>query len=95
MAQSVKHLTSAQVMISRFMGSSPMTDFALTAQILEPTSDSVSPSLLSLRCSYSLSPSKINIKKCFNKWGGNVHFRIDKILSHYFFLKIFLTFVHF
>ena len=45
MAQSVKHLTSAQVVISRFVGSSPVSGSVLTAQNLEPTSDSVSPSL--------------------------------------------------
>ena len=45
MAQSVKHLTSAQVTISRFVGSSPPSGSALTAQSLEPASDSVSPSL--------------------------------------------------
>ena len=45
MAQSVKHLTSAQVMISRFVGSSPTSGSVLTAQSLEPTSDSASPSL--------------------------------------------------
>ena len=44
-AQSVKHLTSAQVMISRFMGSSPASGSVLTAQSLEPASDSVFPSL--------------------------------------------------
>ena len=43
MAQSVKHLTSAQVMISRLVGSSPMSGSVLTAQSLEPASDSVSP----------------------------------------------------
>ena len=44
-AQSVKRLTSAQVTISRFMGSSPASGSVLTAQSLEPVSDSVSPSL--------------------------------------------------
>ena len=44
-AQSVKHLTSAQVMISQFMSSSPTMGSVLTAQSLEPASDSVSPSL--------------------------------------------------
>ena len=44
-AQSVKRQTSAQVMISRFMGSSPSSGSVLTAQSLEPASDSVSPSL--------------------------------------------------
>ena len=44
-AQSVKCLTSAQVMISWFVGLSPMLGSVLTAQSLEPASDSVSPSL--------------------------------------------------
>ena len=44
-AQSVKHLTSAQVKISRSMSSSPALGSVLTAQSLEPASDSVSPSL--------------------------------------------------
>ena len=44
-AQSVKHQTSAQVMISQFMGSSPALGSVLTAQSLEPASDSVSPFL--------------------------------------------------
>ena len=44
-AQSVKHLTSAQVMISRSMGSSPELGSALTAQSLEPALGPVSPSL--------------------------------------------------
>ena len=45
MAQSVELLISAQVMISRSMGSSPASGSVLTAQSLEPVSDSVSPSL--------------------------------------------------
>ena len=44
-AQSVKHLISAQVIISRLMGSSPVSGSVLTAQSLEAASDSVSPSL--------------------------------------------------
>ena len=43
-AQSVKRPTSAQVMISRFVGSGPTSGSVLTAQLLEPVSDSVSPS---------------------------------------------------
>ena len=65
MAQSVEHPTSAQVMIPRFVGSSPALGSVLTAQSLEPASDSVSPSLsapppLALCLSLSLSLSKIN-----------------------------------
>ena len=45
MARSVTCPTSAQVMISRFVGSSPMSGSVLTAQSLEPASDSVSPPL--------------------------------------------------
>ena len=37
--------TSAQVMISRSVSSSPASGSVLTAQSLEPVSDSVSPSL--------------------------------------------------
>ena len=43
--QSVEHPTSAQVMISQLVGSSPALGSVLTAQSLEPASDSVSPSL--------------------------------------------------
>ena len=45
MAQSVKRPTSAQVMISWFVGSSPTSGPVLTAQSLEPPLDSVSPAL--------------------------------------------------
>ena len=44
MAQSVKRPTLAQVMISQFMSSSPASGPVLTAQSLEPASDSA-PSL--------------------------------------------------
>ena len=44
-AQSVKRPTSAQVMISRSVSSGPASGSVLTAQSLEPVSDSVSPSL--------------------------------------------------
>ena len=40
-----KRLTSAQVMISRFVGSSPALGSVLTVQGLEPASNSVPPSL--------------------------------------------------
>ena len=54
----VKCLTSAQVTTSRLMGSSPVSASVLTAQSLEPASDSVSPSLtLPLPCSHSASLS--------------------------------------
>ena len=45
MAQLVKHPTSAQVMISQFVSLGPASGSVLTAQSLEPASDSVSPSL--------------------------------------------------
>ena len=47
-AQSVKRPTSAQVMISRFVGSSPAPGSVLTAWNLEPASGSVSPPLVRL-----------------------------------------------
>ena len=67
MAQSIKHLTLAQVMISWFMGLSPAAGSALTVQSLELASYSVSPALsLSLSAppllvlTLSFSVSKIN-----------------------------------
>ena len=72
MAQSVKCPTSAQVMISRFLNSSPTSSSVLKAQSREPALDSVSPSLsapLLLMLCLSLSLSKINkhLKKHRNK----------------------------
>ena len=67
-AQSVKRLTLAQVMISQFVGLSPVSGLVLTAQSLEPVSDSVSPSLChSSAHSLSLSLSKISKHKFFLK----------------------------
>ena len=70
-AQEVERPTSAQVMISRLVSSSPASGSGLTAQILEPASDSGSlslstplPLMLSLPC---LSKIKRNIKKNFFK----------------------------
>ena len=64
-AQSVKYPTSAQVMISWLVSSSPVSGSVLTAQILEPAWDSVSPSpsdsaWLMLAFSLSLSLSAKN-----------------------------------
>ena len=60
-AQWVKCPTSAQVMISWFMGSSPALGSVLTAQSLEPALDSVSPSRsASSLLTLCLSLSKIN-----------------------------------
>ena len=63
MAPSVERLTSAQAMISQLVGSSPRSGSVLTAQSLDPASDSMSPSLSApplLVLSLSLSLSKIN-----------------------------------
>ena len=60
MAQSVKHLTSVQVMISQFVSSSPILGSVLTARSLELASDSVSSSLLMFCLFFSLSLSKIS-----------------------------------
>ena len=55
-AQSVECPTSAQVMILRSRSLSPALGSVLTAESLEPASDSVSPSLsLPLPCSCSVS----------------------------------------
>ena len=68
-APSVKRLTSAPVMISRFVSSRPASGSVLTAQSLEPVSDSLSPSL-SLTLPHSCSVSlclKNKFKKHKNK----------------------------
>ena len=57
----IKHLTLAQVMISRFVSWSPTSGSVLTAQSLEPASDPASPSFCpSPSRTLSLSFSKIN-----------------------------------
>ena len=53
-ARLVKCLTSAQVMILRFVSLSPMLSSVLTAWSLQPASDSMSLSLSSPTCSLSL-----------------------------------------
>ena len=62
---SVKRPTSSQVVISPVVGLSPMSGCVLTAQSLEPASDSVSPSL-SAPPPVVLCLSKIN--KCQKKF---------------------------
>ena len=60
-AHSVKCVTLAQVMISWFVGSSPISGSVLTAQRLKPASNSVSPSLSATPLpALGLSLSKIN-----------------------------------
>ena len=68
-AQSVKHPTSVQVMISWFVSSRPTSGPVPTAQSLEPASDSVSPSL-SAPPSFTLclSLSLKNKSKCWGAW---------------------------
>ena len=80
MAQSVKRLTSTQVMISWFVSSSPGLGSVLTAQSLGPASDSVSPSLSAPPplCSVSLCLSKIN--KCKKKFKRKNMERISRSL---------------
>ena len=66
MAQLVKHPILAQVMISWFVSWSPTLGSVLTAQSLEPASDSVSPLFAppSRAVSLSLSVSqKLTLKK--------------------------------
>ena len=59
-AQSVEHPTSAQVMISQFVGPSPASGSVLTAPSLEPASGSMCPSLSIPPHSCSVSVSKKN-----------------------------------
>ena len=68
---SVERPTSAQVTISQFVSSSPASGSVLTAQSLEPASDSVSPSLSTpplltfcLSLSQKLMSIKIFLKYC-------------------------------
>ena len=63
MAQLVKHPTSAQDMISWFGGLSPALGSVLTAQSLEACLRFCVPLSLPLPHSWSVSLSKINIKK--------------------------------
>ena len=83
-AQSVKHPTLGQVMISRFVGLSPTSGSVLIAQNLEPASDSLSPSLslplplapcvcLFLNLKYRLK-KKIKKKKGWLSQGPHTHF---------------------
>ena len=67
MAQLVECPTSAQVMISWFMSLRPASGSVLTAQSLEPASDSVSPSLSAPPPDISLCLSKIKINVKTNK----------------------------
>ena len=70
MAQSVKRPTSTQVMISRFVSSSPASGSVLTARSLEPASDSVSPSLSAppplMLCLSLKNKQTLKKKKMFN-----------------------------
>ena len=70
-AQSVKPLTSAQVMISQFVGWSPASGSVLTGQSLDPALDSMSPSLSlplpPLRLSLSLSLESKHFLKMINQ----------------------------
>ena len=68
MAQSVKRLTLAQVMISRSVGSGPASGSVLTAQSLEPASDSVSPLSLCPSPAHALSLSVSKINKNRGAW---------------------------
>ena len=61
--QSVTCLTLAQVMISQFVSSGPMSGSVLTAQSLKPALDSMSPSLCpSFTHALSLSQKLIHVK---------------------------------
>ena len=68
MARLGKHLTSAQVVISQFVGLSPTSGSVLTAQSLEPASDLCLPLSLPLPHWCSVSVSQINIKNFFKEY---------------------------
>ena len=71
--QLIKCPTSTQVMISRFVSSSPASGSVLTAQSLEPASDTVSSFLSVCPPSYSVSlcPSKMH-KFFFKKFQPDI-----------------------
>ena len=77
-AWSVERLTSAQVMISWSVSSSPASGSVWTAQSLEPASDSVSPTL-SLSLSLSLCPCSCSVSLALKN---------KQTLKKNFFLKI-------
>ena len=82
-AQPVKRVTSAQVMTSQFVGLSPTSVSVLTAQSLEPASNSMLSSLSApppLMRARSLSPSlsKINIKKIIKR-------NVELLVPNYYF----------
>ena len=77
MAQLVKHLTSARVMVSQSVNSSPVSGSVLTPQSLELASDSVSPSLsapLPLELCLSLSRPRPQINKHLKKLLKKKHY---------------------
>ena len=89
-AQSIKHLTLAQVMISWFVGLSPVSGCLLTAQSLEPASDSVFSSLSSPPPTHVLCLSKFNkhLKKNFlrqflNLQNKGIFFLIWSLISSF------------
>ena len=74
--------TSAQVMISRFMGSSPTSGPVVTAWSLEPASDSVSlPLSAPLPLMLCLSKINKNVKKNFFKKKGSDRIRFASALA--------------
>ena len=74
---SLEDPTSAQVMISRFVGSSPASGSVPTARGLEPASDSVSPSLCPSPA-HTLSLSLRNYISVKKKWRRKVKERPTK-----------------
>ena len=84
-AQSVKHQTSAQVMISQSVSSSPKSGSVLTAQSLEPASDSVSLSLChspahALLTSHGVRKFSKRIR-ILKKWGAWVAQSVERPIS--------------
>ena len=78
MAQSVKQLTSAQVTVSWSVSSSPAWGSVLTAQSLEPVSDSVSP-CLSDPPPFMLSLPVSKINKCWGAWVARLVKRLTSV----------------
>ena len=76
---STQLLVSAQVMISWFAGSSPMSGSA--AGSTEPSWDSLSlfPLSLTLHCSVSLKTNKLKIYKCLITWALGIVYEMREV----------------
>ena len=96
LAQSDKRPTLGQGMISQSVGSSPVSGSVLTAQNLDPASDSVSPTLSDpppFMLYLSLSQKEMNVKK--KNLNCSIQIVIQPWILHIPLKIFFLTFIYF